>query len=165
MTYQVGQKICLWQVGYRNQPTESPALHILKEVIVTITETKIGVPGEFSQEPVSSQSLRGLGDDGKTYEKHWDSWPESQTNCFTDSWSMRDDGAGGEQFWTPMEAVYVYDAVSRHSKHSGDTIKIVIGASSEEVKPKGDISYCAEHDRYWHRGTNCLFCEHSKKAA
>jgi len=133
--------------------------------MVTITETKTGVPGEFSRKPVSSQSLRGIGDDGKVYEKHWQYWPESQTHCFTDTWSIRDDGAGEEYFWNPREAVYVYDFVSRHFKKTGIRAMIVGLPSGMEMKPKGEITYCVEHDRYWHQGTECLFCRKEKSAA
>lgn len=161
--YAIGQKVCLWQIAHSNQPTIPPTIHIFKEVIVTITEIKNGVPGEFSRKPVSSQSLRGIGDDGKTYEKHWESWPESQTNDFIEQWSMREDGADGERFWTPHEAIYVYDAVSRHQKHEGgERIKIVGFPSGEEMKPEGDITYCQEHDRYWHKGVECFFCRTRK---
>ena len=67
-TYKVGQKICLWQ---EDVDPNTGTVTILKEVIVTITETKTGVPSEHSGQPSSRQSLKGVGDDGKTYRKHW----------------------------------------------------------------------------------------------
>lgn len=152
MAYTIGQKVCLWRVKHNWGLVE---IRVLKEVIVTITEVKTGVPGEFSRDPVSSQSLRGIGDDGKTYEKHWDSWPESQTNDFIDSWSMRDDGEGDDQFWVPMEAVYIYDAASRRREPPAFTL---IDQSDAPIKPKGDVVYCEKHDHYSHKDGVCIFC-------
>lgn len=133
---------------------------ILKEVIVTITETKTGVHGEWSDEPVSSQSLRGISDDNKTYEKHWDLWPESQTNDFVDQWSMRDDGAGDDslQFWSPMEAVRVYNSVSRENRRTARTKFALTNMGGAAMKPKGDVVYCEAHDRYEHEGVQCFYC-------
>ncbi|GEM_PF-3275603 len=152
MIYAIGQNICLWQV---RQEFGSAELCVLKEVIVTITEIKTGAPGEFSGNPVSSQSLRGIGDDGKIYEKHWNSWPESQTRDFVDQWSIRDDGEGIQRFWIPKEAIHVYDAASCRK---GPSEFILINQSGAAIKPKGDVVYCEEHDRYSYKDNTCFWC-------
>lgn len=151
--YQVNQKVCLWQT---NIVPGSNQITVVKEVIVTITEIKTGVPGEYSGKPVSHQSLRGVGDDGKTYEKHWDQWPESQTNDFLSSWTHRDDGVSinGNNSWTPYEAVHGYNIVSRVSKKR---VKL-IDLTGVEIKPKGDVVYCEKHDCYNHAGVDCIYC-------
>ncbi|MDO8523346.1 MAG: hypothetical protein Q7S12_03640 [bacterium] len=159
MSYLVGQKVCLWRVQGEKlldsvflNPTK---LHVLKEVIVTISETKTGVLGEFSNKPVSAQSLRGVGDDGKVYEKHWNRWPESQASDFISLWSMRDDGDGDDRFWIPKEAVYVYNTVSRGKKMSELTL---VDQYGKQIKPNGDVVYCEKHDRYTHKDNKCIFC-------
>lgn len=157
MTYAIGQKVCLWQVEHT---PGSANLTVAKEVIVTVTEIKNGVPGEFTREPVSLQSLRGVGDDGKTYEKHWETWPESQTNDFIDQWSIRDDGEGDQKFWIPKEAVYVYDMASRRNRPSALTL---VDPSGTTIKPKGDVVYCEVHDSYSHQNSECLFCLMDKR--
>ena len=177
MAFTIGQKVCLWQVmqGVSFGSLDNPCckIPILKEVIVTITEIKTGVIGEWSRKPVSSQSLRGIGDDDKVYEKHWDSWPESQTHDFGVQWSMRDDGAGGESqgLWIPREALHVYNDVScenrriAHIKHENRRIAHVklalVNVESAAMKPKGDITYCETHDRYEHAGTPCFHCHYN----
>lgn len=162
MSYKIGQKVCLWQVmlGANFWPLDNQRkIQILKEVIVTITETKTGVRGEWSDKSVSSQSLRGIGDDGKTYEKHWDSWPESQTHDFADQWSMRDEDAGdGRKFWIPMEAVRVYNDVTRENRRIAQNKLALVSMDDTAIKPKGDIAYCETHDRYEHEGVQCFYC-------
>ncbi|MBI3074717.1 MAG: hypothetical protein HYY92_00690 [Parcubacteria group bacterium] len=166
MAFTIGQKVCLWQIELgieRRRGKDFDELRILKEVIVTVTEIKTGVLGEWTRKPVSSQSLRGIGDDGKTYEKHWGSWPESQTNDFLGQWSMRDDGDGGEsqRFWIPGEAVDVYNAVSRENRRIARIKLALVNTASEAVKPKGDIIYCEAHDHYEHAGTPCFHCHYN----
>lgn len=159
--YNIDQKVCLWQI---QAIPGSRQIVVLKEVIVTITEMKTGAPGEHSREPSSLQSLRGIGDDGNLYEKHWEEWPESQTNDFQSQWNMRDDGVGEgvEQYWIPMEAVYVYNSFSKVKAEGCKLIDI----NSADILPKGDISYCEEHDRYTHgKGTTCFFCKHGRRVA
>jgi hypothetical protein len=155
MPYSIGQKICLWQEHVR-----LGAVIVLKEVIVTITEIKTGVLGEYSMRPASSQSLRGIGDDGKTYEKHWDVWPESQTNDFIGQWSPRLDGEGEHHFWIPQEAVYAYDSLRRHNERFGQTHGVIkrTDINEAEVLPKGDFSYCKEHEYYSPLGNHCFHC-------
>jgi hypothetical protein len=152
--YTVGQKICLWQ----EVVTNSQVL-ILKEVLVTITETKTGVLGQWSRKPVSGISLRGIGDDCKVYEKHWEYWPESQTNCFTGEWSMRDDGegVGVAKYWTPKEAVHAYSEL----KYANKALKmnlVRVDLQGNPIVPKGDVGYCAEHDMYHHVWDTCFSC-------
>ncbi|OGF61166.1 hypothetical protein A2662_03365 [Candidatus Giovannonibacteria bacterium RIFCSPHIGHO2_01_FULL_45_33] len=166
MSYSVGQKVCLWQIQYEKQFDSiflnSVKLHVLKEVIVTISEIKTGVFGEFSNKSVSAQSLRGVGEDGNFYEKHWESWPESQLQDFIDSWSIRDDGNGDSRFWIPKEAVYVYNSVSRQN---GPNALTLVGDSGITIEPKGDVVYCEKHDRYSHRDNKCFFCRVPKQEA
>jgi hypothetical protein len=128
-------------------------------VPVTITETKTGTPSDFSRRPVNQQSLKGIGNDGKLYEKHWDYWPESQTNDFMDCWSLRDDGAGSQQFWTPKEAVHAYNNLQRFKKQNKDAGELVrLDVQGQQIMPKGDIVFCKEHDRYYYQGGNCIHC-------
>jgi hypothetical protein len=150
MAYRIGQQVSLWQI---EQDFGSTELQVVKEVIVTITEIKRGVPGEFTGEPVSSQSLRGTDSDGKVYEKHWNLWPESQTSDFMDSWSLRDDGEGegSQKFWIPKEAVSIYDLVHRHHF-------TVVDPAGRSIIPKGDVEYCTKHNRYLHQGDTCFLC-------
>ncbi len=152
--YFIGQKVCLWQELF----TPGQVL-ILKEVLVTITETKTGVIGHWSQKPATQMSLRGLGDDGKVYEKHWESWPESQTSDFIAQWSMRDDGegVGVTKYWTPREAVHSYNELRSVNKRLEKKF-VRIDTSGKPVVPKGDIGYCANHDEYDHQGDTCFSC-------
>jgi hypothetical protein len=154
MAYVIGQKVCLWQEDIRH----GMGVVVLKEVIVTVTEIKTGVPGHWSRTPVSSQSLRGIGDDGKVYEKHWESWPESQTNCFTDQWSMRDDGEGDDPYWTPKEAVYAYNDLSRYNSGREVNVLVRTDVNGNSILPKGDFVHCAVHDLYGHSGQCCFKC-------
>ena len=155
--YKVNQKVCLWQT---NIVPGSNQITVVREVIVTITEIKTGVPSAHSRTPMDLQSLRGIGEDGKTYEKHWDVWPESQARDYVESWSMRDAATidTGNRFWIPVEAVYIYD-VKQESKRHGRAVS-VIDQNGFDVKPKGDVVYCERHDRYNHAGVVCIFCSH-----
>ena len=152
--YIVGQKVCLWQ-----EVVTAGQVLVLKEVIVTITETKTGVFGRWSQKPVTQMSLRGLGDDGKVYEKHWESWPESQTNDLISQWSMRDDGVGGvvTKYWTPKEAVYAHNELRSVNKRLEKKL-VRIDINGNTLVPKGDIVHCAKHDEYNHQGDTCFSC-------
>lgn len=154
MAYEVGKTICLWQ---EKIDFEKRVVTVLKEVLVKITETKTGVLGEFSGKPVSGTSLKGVGDDGKEYEKHWDSWPESQTNCFTDQWSVRDDGEGDDHFWFPKEAVHAYNSLRRANEKASNNI-VRVDTLGQPIVPKGDVTYCNKHDEYRHEGQKCLGC-------
>ena len=124
-----------------------------KEVIVRITETKTGAPHEFSSIPVPEQfqSLRGVGDDGLQYKKHWDSWPESQINVFTNEWSWRED-SGDDFGWNPMEAVSLFNET-----HGRQPVALV-DMNDNEVFPKGDVTRCEKHNYYSHRNANCFYC-------
>lgn len=153
MPYEVGQVVCLWQEELR-----PGRVTVLKEVLVTITGVKTGVPGEFSRRPVSMHSLRGIGDDGKPYEKHWDSWPESQTNDFLGQWTFRDDGEGDDRFWIPMEAVHAYNTLNAFKKHFPNEPVVRLDKSDKPIVPKGDVEYCEKHDDYRHKGSQCFWC-------
>lgn len=153
--YEVNDKICLWQIKIVLGSTE---VRVVKEVMVTITETKTGVPGEFSGHPAPFESLRGLGNDGKVYEKHWDFWPESQACDFTTQWTIREDGEGEglEIFWAPAEATHVYNELA--SRRKGTPEFTLIDKDGASILPKGDFDYCLEHDSYWSRRIECFWC-------
>jgi hypothetical protein len=160
MSYEVGQVVPLWETRI-----EPGRIVVLREILVKITETKTGVPGEFSEKPVSATSLRGVGDDGKKYEKHWSVWPESQANDFKDQWSHREDGTDdstvGGQLWIPLEAVPIYSSVTRHNmRHHGKPDKQIdlVGADGSPIKPEGDVVYCKGHDQYYYPGQKCFRC-------
>jgi len=131
---------------------------VLKEVLVTITEVKTGVPGFFSLKPVSMHSLRGIGDDGKLYEKHWVNWPESQTNDYLGQWSIRDDGEGDDRFWIPKEAVHAHNMLSDLKKQFPNEKIVRLDKSGQPIVPKGDVEYCEKHDDYRHKGSKCFEC-------
>jgi hypothetical protein len=156
MAYYEGQRVALWQTKIEVKKNTTQIV-VLKEVIVTITEMKTGVPGKFSRERSSRQSLRGLGDDGKVYEKHWDSWPElsSGPSDFSSLWSSRDDGVGRNKVWSPAEAVHVYN--NTISKRLGDNDFTLTDATGAAILPKGDVVYCEKHDDYSY-GPECLWC-------
>ena len=144
--YEIGQKICLWQMGKMVEKK----ITILKEVIVTITESKAGTPLEFSQTPAKSQSLRGIGDDGLLYEKHWNIWPESPGITFDSEWTTRDDGNGENPHWDPYEAFTFYNSLNR-------TFTIVY-SNGEKAVPKADIAHCEKHDQYFDINGECFVC-------
>ncbi len=144
-----GHKVCLWKEEIRNRNVV-----VVKEVVVTITDTKTGVPGEWSNEPTSHQSLRGLGDDGKVYEKHWEEWPESQTDT-SGMWSMREDDG---EVWIPQEAAHLHNKLNDHNrKHVGLYLKRV-DLQGNPILPKGDLTRCEAHDEYLLPGRNCFQC-------
>ena len=152
--YNVGQRVNLWNVEI---DTEARRTRILKSVIVTITDIKTGVPGDYSRRPSSFASLRGLGDDGKVYEKHWDYWPESQTNCFLGSWSPRADGVKRD-FWIPQEAASAYNSFVHEGKHKFNMVDRIVDADGNDIIPQGDVAYCVLHDEYFHNGSHCSAC-------
>ncbi|MCB9814860.1 hypothetical protein H6784_05645 [Candidatus Nomurabacteria bacterium] len=163
MSYAIGKEVCLWQ-----ERVEAGKVTVLKEVIVRITEIKTGVPGEFSRNPQMSQSLRGIGDDGNVYEKHWNYWPEAQIRCFDTQWSMRDDGAGEHNFWIPKEAVYAYNELKYFVKHCCDSDTIVrVDTKGQPIIPKGDCTYCEKHDEFHYSWQECFRCsmENRQKTA
>lgn len=155
MQYQKGLRVTLWQEVMNQEGN----VVVLKEVVVTITETKTGVPGEFSRNPTKAQSLRGLGDDGKVYEKHWNEWPESQTDDFVANWSVRDDGVevGGLSFWIPIEAVYAHNRLTRQNSRSGLSVRRV-DKDGNDILPKGDVVFCDKHNHYHYKGAKCFEC-------
>ncbi len=159
---QVGHKVCLWQ---EKVDFHTRVVTVLKEVIVTITETKTGVPGEFSGRPCSCQSLRGIGDDGNKYEKHWDYWPEAQTRTFNDIWSIRGDGVGEHKTWMPKEAVHAHNELVRINEKLNPDKKLVRvdTQGNQNIVPKGDVDCCEEHDEFTHKGEKCFFCMVNEK--
>ncbi len=159
MTIEVGHVMCLWQ-----EDVKPDGVTVLKKVLVTITETKIGVPGEYSREPVSSQSLRGIGDDGKTYEKHWNSWPESVINCLA-TWTRRNDGEGDDPFWIPKEAVHAYGDLRLANRQHPELKLERRDKNGQPILPRGDVVYCKEHDEYTHNGSTCFLCHVAKMEA
>jgi hypothetical protein len=151
--FEIGQVVCLWH----EDVTES-GVTVLKEVLVTLTDIKTGVPGEWSRIPSTRQSLRGLGDDGNVYDKHWDVWPETQLDDFMTVWSIRDDAPEGFLVWQPKEAIHAYNALNRHNDRHPDERLERRDLSGNPILPKGDISYCEKHDRYEHRNVQCFRC-------
>lgn len=152
----MGMRVNLWQVGRNARPGWPRfALPILKDILVTVTEIKTGTPGNISGKKASFQSLRGMGDDGIVYEKHWDHWPENIGESCVDSWTARADGAYEETFWTPKEATYVYN-VSRTFKDDG--VSLIGDHGRILMRPRGHINYCKTHDEYWPGGL-CFSCQ------
>jgi hypothetical protein len=154
MPYKVGQSVCLWQEMTNHK---TGIITIVKEVIVKITETKTGVRGEFSRSPTDMTSLRGKGNDGKIYFKHWDYWPESQTSNFIEQWTLRNDGEGEKKFWIPKEAVFLYNEVVRYNERFKKNITCV-DTAGQPIVPKGDVEYCKKHGEYHYKGVICFGC-------
>lgn len=161
--FTIGQTVCLWQTNYES---DQDCIRVLREVLVRITEIKTGARGEFSNNPVHLQSLRGIGDDEETYEKHWDVWPESQTNDFMSQWSFREDSKVDLEFpfWSPVEAVSVYSGMRRLSRNLNKNVRI-LDTNGNPMQPKGDVVRCERHDEYDHPGQPCIVCrlEHMRK--
>jgi len=147
--YNIGDKVCLWK-----ERVELGAVTVLKEVMVTITDVKTGAPGEFTDKPSDLQSLRGVGDDGELYEKHWEVWPESQTSDYQDQWSWKQDG---NDFWIPKEAFRAYNALQFYCRQTGVDVRHTNEAGAE-IRPKGNVEYCSEHNRYSYKDTKCFSC-------
>lgn len=152
--YEVGQTVCLWQ---EQVDFKAAIVTVLKEVLVKITETKTGVLGEFSNMPVDMQSLKGVGDDGKEYTKHWDMWPESQSNLFIDQWDCRDDGEGDNPIWFPKEATHAHNDLNRANKKLEKKI-VRVDTAGQSIVPKGSVDLCEKHDYYSHKGSECFEC-------
>jgi hypothetical protein len=155
MQYRVGQKVNLWQTEVL--PKER-LTRVHNSVIVTITEVKTGVPGHWSRTPTSHQSLRGVGDDGRIYEKHWESWPESQTNDFLTQWSPCE-----HWDWAmPREAVQAYNDFVYFGKQKHNVVDRIVGPDGNDIVPQGDVERCETHDQYYHAGddgdTKCFVC-------
>jgi hypothetical protein len=147
-----GQKVCLWK-----EEVSKEGVVVVKEVNVTITDIKTGVPGEWSRKPVHQQSLRGLGDDGKVYQKHWDSWPESQTDDFMSQWSVRIDDDG--EVWIPQEAAHLHNKLNEHNRRHGETHPLKrVDLQGNPILPKGDLTRCEAHDEYLLPGHKCFQC-------
>lgn len=159
MAYRIGQRVCLWQ-----EVLEGDVVRVLQEVMVTIADIKTGVPGSVSGKPTSSQSLRGLGDDGKVYEKHWNHWPESQTSDFAEQWSFTDGGNWGVPFWVPKEAVYAHNNLRMaNERFKGGNPIVRLDVNDQPILPKGDVVYCGRHDEYNHEGSRCIWCHMEKE--
>lgn len=153
--FKVGQKVNLWQIEVllRERLTR-----VHRSVVVTITEVKTGTPGEFSGTPTMLQSLRGIGDDGLVYEKHWNHWPESQTNDFATQWSPC-------EHWdwaSPHEAIYAYNSFVREGKQKYNMVDRIVGPDGKDIIPQGGVERCKIHDQYYHAGDDgemrCFVC-------
>lgn len=153
MKYEIGQNVCLWQVIV---PIGSTHVRVVKEVLVRVIAEKTGTPGEFSKRPLPFQSLKAVDKDGNIYEKHWRKWPEEHECDFSHSWTRRHDGAGHDKDWTPVEAVHVYNELV--SARRGPKTFLLTDRLGNPVTPKGDVSYCFEHDVYTHRADECDWC-------
>lgn len=158
MAYTKGQVVCLWK-----EEISEGKVTVTKEILVTITDIKTGVPGEWSGKPTNQQSLRGLGDDGKIYEKHWEYWPESQTSDFAGQWSMRQDDG---EVWIPQEATYLHNRLNDHNRKYPDQPMKRVDLNGQLMLPKGDLTRCDKHDEYQLPGSKCFQCfleEHKAK--
>ncbi len=164
MATMVGKQICLWRA--EQKPGEH-IIRVVKEVIVTIAEEKIGVPGQYSRTPSRFASYCGLGNDGKIYKKHWDAWPESsQAGDFLFQWTLRADGGGRGRSgpWVPIEAIYLYN--SKVSRQMGEMEHFtIVDVFGNEINPKGDVVYCDIHDQYSYVGTECELCRHEHESS
>lgn len=156
MNFSTGQNICLWQVSVNLG--NLPRILVLREVIVKVTELKTGALGEFSNRPSPFQSVLAVGDDGKEYQKHWNIWPESELCDFANQWTERSDGAEHEHHWRPVQAADLYNEVASNRVAKESRLNLV-NRLGEQVYPKGDASYCEEHDWYSHAGNGCEWCE------
>lgn len=150
--YVVGQKVRLWGIKV------SPGLiEVTRDVTVTITEIKTGVPGEFSRTPSRSQSLKAVAENGTVYEKHWESWPESQTNTFQGVWSHRkDDG----EYWIPREAVSAYNEFTLFMRDRKDSNVRYVGLDGNPITPAGEgVVRCEVHNHYmFAHDSTCFWC-------
>jgi hypothetical protein len=161
MNFKVGQKVCLWRVDHSESPEN---IRILKEVIVIITQIKIGAIGQLSKKPTPKQSLRGIGNDDNTYEKHWDRWPENPSYSFDHQWTDRMDGepVEGIKFWIPQEAVAVWNDANEERKKYEKNLRIV-DRDGNPIRPDGDFIHCDLHDHYEHLGLICSRCALKKR--
>lgn len=140
MVFKPGDVVCLWGVKH-----EGGQIIIHKEILVTVMEVKTGVEGL----PKTYQSLRGMTEDGRYFEKHWRYWPGVEIKLHErHHWSESSDGDSGK--WVPQEAVNVYNLAPKNR------VKIV-DLLGREIKPKS-AAYCKEHDRYSFAGEKCLYC-------
>ncbi|MES2986204.1 MAG: hypothetical protein V4686_03725 [Patescibacteria group bacterium] len=154
MKYKIGQIICLWELV---PPYGNPII-VVREILVTITNIHENVLGKESKCPAGI-GLKGIGNDGKVYEKHWDTWPDDQMqpDIF---WTWREDGTMLPQpsLWLPFEAVLYYSWVFR--RNSGN-IKIV-DKDSNPIEPKGDLEKCSTHGTFYYPGAECISCKSAK---
>ncbi len=151
----VGDRISLWLVDFFTTPG---TIQITREILVSITEEKTGAPRQFSREPSSFQSLKGIGDDGRLYEKHWESWPESQNADFTERWSQSYEN---NSLVTPFEAYRIYNDVARVNRVK-QALRL-LGPDGSAIKPNGDkLAHCKTHDMYSYESEffteQCLLC-------
>lgn len=149
--FTIGQKVCLWKVSYQEVVLR---MIVTREVIVTITETRNDVPSKIDSKPSHFQSLKAVDDQGKVYEKHWIEWPGDASDNINGQWSPRDEGSGINRFWTPFEAVYVYNEAMRR-KSQGYQLIDMRGLA---IVPTGDVNHCGRHNRYYHLYDECFFC-------
>lgn len=156
MNYSIGQIVCLWEV--KDLSPGETAIVVAREILVRITEIKEGVPGEFTRRPAGT-GLKGIGDDGKEYVKHWDSYPESQTCTFAVEWSMREDGTTDKDFpyWIPRESAPFHSEVYRENTRGGKQLKLV-DLKGNPVEPKGDLEKCHEHGTFHYLAAKCSHC-------
>lgn len=152
-SYKVGLRICLWQI---DKPLFTNRLVVVKEVIVTLNGVKTGVPTQVEGVPSTYLSLRGVGDDGQLYEKHWDRWPDALCADPLSLWSARDDGVDG-QVWMPREAFQLYNLFASQRRMNLRAF-VLEGLKGLEAIPKGDLVHCEAHDDYSLPGDPCLSC-------
>lgn len=137
--HSVSDKICLWQILLKGN-----LVLVMREVIVTISEVSdnLGLP----------QSLRAVDPStGYVYIKTTETMSLNRGLHRFHRWSHEKDR------WSSIEAVAVYNA--HISTFEGSTgYKLLHKQTREEILPKGDVSYCKEHDQYVYARNECLLC-------
>lgn len=159
--YQIGQKINLWQIHVDG---ENRTTHVLKSVLVTVTEVKTGVLEDYTDKPSTDESVRAVTEDGQVYERFWDRVPISQTTDFYGQWSLRDDGENipgypnDYKFWSPKEAWVAYKDFLRYSSPKYNIVDRIVGPDGQAIVPKGDVVKCETHGTYQPPHINCFDC-------
>ncbi len=156
--YKIGQRVCLWEekiLPYR--------VLVTKEIMVTITEIKVGVPLANTGVPTSNIGLKGVDDSGNQYEKHWNVWPIDDNNVCN----------GGVHFWTKVtsdsvveqlnEAVHAYNEL-RICNHMSVMDRDRVDSNAQPILPKGEVAYCSAHDEYFYNRGSCALCQVRKVA-
>lgn len=150
LVFKPGDKVCLWEV--KSELLEG-RITILKEVVVTIMETKTGVEGL----PKNYQSLRAMTEDGQYYDKHWRYWPGTVVKLNEKHhWSGCLSGGSEGGKWIPQESVSVYNNAPK------DRVKIV-DISGKPIFPK-EAKFCQQHGVYYYPDDDThIICNKDKK--
>ena len=155
MNYKIGEKIKLWKITPAATGTQTA--QVTKEVIITITEMKKNVPGEFSGEVKDGYiGYKAIGDDGNEYEQFWFSYPEG-FGAYGHIW---------ERFYdydfTPTKGEEIdYDFYYNSCMAFNDAQKadIKIEYNNKETLPFGtEYQKCDKHAYFFRNGRRCLKC-------